>query len=173
MRKKHYTERTVLNTKRTPLITKCNQRLKGEHCPFTELPDGTYAHNTHDSTHSNESSRYTLPEENVPFLSPLVWTLPFHKLPWTGQAGTRGEIHQMQTSWLSPSTEKEMMKEISDFIYFPSYSFCQDCCLGQETICCGPGDPGDFFFIYTSQLMGLASVHHHFKSQPLCSSVYI
>lgn len=117
MRKKHYTERTVLNTKRTPLITKCNQRLKGEHCPFTELPDGTYAHNTHDSTHSNKSSRYTLPEENVPFLSPLVWTLPFHKLPWTGQAGTRGEIHQMQTSWLSPSTEKEMMKNIRLYLF--------------------------------------------------------
>lgn len=46
MRKKHYTERTVLNTKCTPLIIKCNQRLKGEHSPFTELPDGTYSHNT-------------------------------------------------------------------------------------------------------------------------------
>lgn len=98
----------------------------------------------------------TLPEENVSFLSPLVWTLPFHKLPWTGQAGTRGEIHQMQTSWLSPSTEKEMMKEISDIIYFPSYTFCQDCCLGQETICCDPGDPGDFFF------------HLHFSANGTC-----
>lgn len=27
--------------------------------------------------------------------------------------------------------------------------------------------------IYTAQLMGLASVHHHFKRQPLCSSAYI
>lgn len=42
--KKHYTERTVLNTKHTPLITKCNQRLKGERCPFTDLPAGTYSH---------------------------------------------------------------------------------------------------------------------------------
>lgn len=147
MRKKHYTERTVLNTKCTPLITKCNQRLKGEHSPFTELPDGTYSRNTHDSRYSNKES--TLPEDNVPFVSPLVWTLPFRKLPWTGQAGTRGEIHQMQTSWLSPSTEKEITKGISDFIYSPPYTFWQDCCLGQETICCGPGDPGDFVFLMT------------------------
>lgn len=73
----------------------------------------------------------------------------------------------MQTSWLSPGTEKEMMKGISDFIFLLT-SFIKTTAwagkksadaLETQVVCFW------FFFLITpfTLLMELASVHHHFK----------
>lgn len=107
MKIKHYMERTVQDMKYTYI--KCNQSLKGAlsfHINYLVAPpQNTIEHI------QKRSARHVPLAEKLPFWSPLVWTLPFHKPPWTGQAGTRGETHQMQTSWLSPSTEKQMLEK--------------------------------------------------------------
>lgn len=173
---KHYTERTVLNTKCTPLITKRNQRLKGDHCPFTELPDGTYSHNTHDYTFKQVIQIHSCRGKCV-LSEPFGLNLTFPQATMD-RASWYQRWNSSNANFMALSKHWERNDERNIRLYlFSSLHLLSRLLLGSGNNLLGPWRPRWFCFfndiIYTSQLMGLAGVHGHFKRQPLCSSAYI
>lgn len=69
------------------------------HCPALHPPLGR--------TRGEQTTSPAKGERTTPS---APWVLPSHKPPWRGPLGTKGEILQMQTSWLAPGTgEREMV----------------------------------------------------------------